>query len=76
MLLSILSIGFLLALFSAPDIRLQGVIVLLTVVFYVTLGIIHHLINHELTVKIMVEYILIGTLGISILFFAVFGGLI
>ena len=43
--------------------------------FYMILGILHHFVNHELTAKIMVEYILIGALGISIVFFIIVGGI-
>nr|MBI5455762.1 hypothetical protein [Candidatus Levybacteria bacterium] len=69
-------LGLLLTFLVSPNFVLQTIIILLTILFYVLWGILHHLINHELTAKIMVEYILIGLLGISILFFAHMGGLI
>ncbi len=72
----ILFSGLLLILISSPNIKMQSIILLLTIVFYVILGLIHHFINHELTPKIMIEYVLIGLLGVSILFFFIMGGLI
>lgn len=75
-LLTILLLGLLLTFLAAPRIQLQIIIILLTIFFYVLWGILHHLINHELTGKIMVEYVLIGALGVSILFFLIMGGLI
>ena len=72
----ILLLGLILIIVSSPNIRFQSVILLLTVVFYILWGLLHHFINHELTSKIMIEYALIGLLGISILFFFIMGGLI
>ena len=72
----ILSVGLVLTFLASPNLKLQTLIVVLTVVFYILWGILHHLINHELTAKIMVEYILIGVLGLSILFFMFMGGAI
>lgn len=73
---TILLLGLVLTFLATPNIQLQIIIILLTIFFYMVWGILHHLINHELTGKIMVEYVLIGTLGISILFFLLMGGLI
>ncbi|MCL5970886.1 MAG: hypothetical protein M1450_05320 [Patescibacteria group bacterium] len=75
-LLTILILGLLLTFLATPNIKLQIIIILVTIFFYVLWGILHHLINHELTGKIMVEYVLIGALGVSILFFILMGGLI
>lgn len=73
-LLIILSLGLFLTLLAAPNIKLQGMIVILTIFFYVSWGILHHYINHELTAKIVVEYVLIGLLGLALLFFTFMGG--
>ena len=75
-LLAILFFGLVLTFLATPNIKLQSVIVSLTISFYVLWGILHHMINHELTPRIMIEYILIGALGISILFFMLMGGII
>jgi hypothetical protein len=64
----ILSFGLLLVYLSAPNRGLQIMIVVLTAVFYVFWGIMHHLINHDLHAKIVVEYMLIGGLGLTIVF--------
>lgn len=72
-LLLIFSLGLILTLLSAPNIKLQSIIILLTIIIYVAWGILHHYLSHELTLKIVVEYALIGLLGISILFFVMSG---
>ena len=74
-LILILSLGLISILLASPNIKLQAVIVFMTVFFYVLWGMLHHLINHELTLRIMIEYVLIGALGMSILFFTLIGGL-
>ncbi|MFH1832577.1 MAG: hypothetical protein ABH816_00220 [Candidatus Levyibacteriota bacterium] len=68
-LFAILSLGFVITFNLAPDKRLQTMGVVMTAFFYVTWGILHHFINHDLTVKIVVEYILIGSLGMTIVLF-------
>jgi len=73
---AILLLGLVLILLTSPNVKLQSLVILLTVFFYVLWGALHHLINHELSTRIMVEYVLIGTLGISIIFFMLMGGLI
>ncbi len=74
-LFAILSFGFFLASIDASDKRLQMAITVMTAFFYVSWGILHHLVNHDLTLKIVVEYILIGSLGITIVLFLLKGGL-
>jgi hypothetical protein len=74
-LIIMLLFGLILIFLTKPNILLQALVILLTVIFYVIWGVVHHLINHELTLRIVVEYILIGALGISILFFMLTGGL-
>lgn len=74
-LILILSLGLISILLANPNVKTQAVIVFITVFFYVLWGMLHHLINHELTLRIMIEYILIGVLGMSILFFTLMGGL-
>jgi len=73
-LLIIFSIGFLLTIFVSPNLKLQEITISLTIAAYVLWGIFHHYKNHELTNRIMIEYILIGLFGISILFFLIEGG--
>ncbi len=73
-LLGLLILGFLLVYFASPNKQLQMFVFTITTVFYVFWGILHHRINHDLTLKIVVEYILIGCFGISIMFFLFKGG--
>lgn len=75
-LIAILALGLVLIFLTSPNIKQQGLIIALTVFFYVLWGILHHLINHELTLRIMVEYLLIGVLGLAVIFFMMIGGLI
>jgi uncharacterized membrane protein YedE/YeeE len=74
-LLSIVLIGGigLVALYS-PDRRMQMLIVLGIGFIYVLSGILHHLINHDLVAKIVIEYVLIAALGIAAAFFIFRGG--
>ena len=67
-LIAILSLGFLLAYTSSDRSSQIGVIVV-TTFFYVLWGIMHHLMNHDLHAKIVLEYILIGAFGLTITFF-------
>jgi hypothetical protein len=73
---AILLLGIILIILTSPNIKLQGLVIALTVFFYVLWGILHHLINHELSSRIVIEYVLVGALGLSILFFMMMGGLI
>ncbi|OGH42629.1 MAG: hypothetical protein A3H79_03020 [Candidatus Levybacteria bacterium RIFCSPLOWO2_02_FULL_36_8b] len=68
-LLTILVIGIYFALNTSYDKTLQTVIIVLTVLAYIIWGIMHHLANHDLKMKIVVEYVLVGGLGLSIILF-------
>ena len=68
-LVLILAFGFLLTSLASPNKQLQMAVIILTTFFYVAWGIVHHLINHDLTTKIVVEYVLIGSLGLTIILF-------
>lgn len=67
-LIAILSLSFLLA-YTSSDRDFQIGVIVATTFFYVLWGIMHHLINHDLHVKIVIEYILIGAFGLTIIFF-------
>ena len=67
-LVIILSLSFLLA-YSSSDRGFQIGVVVAATFFYVLWGIIHHLMNHDLHMKIVIEYILIGAFGLTIIFF-------
>lgn len=72
-LIIILLFGVLLTLL-VTDRQLQMEIVVLTALFYIVWGILHHFINHDLSMKIVIEYILIGALGLAAVFFLLKGG--
>jgi hypothetical protein len=74
-LLILFSIGFVVTVLLSPNFNLQKITISATIVAYVVWGIFHHYKNHELTGRIMIEYILIGLLGLSVLFFVVEGGI-
>jgi hypothetical protein len=67
-LIAILSLSFLLA-YSSSDRSFQIGVVVAVTFFYVLWGIMHHLMNHDLNMKIVVEYILIGVFGLTVIFF-------
>lgn len=73
-LIAIFAVGLFLTLISYPNRSLEIFVIIATIIFYVVWGILHHLYTHELTAKIMVEYILIGILGLSVIFFIFMGG--
>lgn len=73
-LILLLIFGFLLIYLVSPNRQLQMLIFVITTLFYIILGIVHHKINHDLTIKIVVEYILIGCFGIAVIFFLFKGG--
>ena len=75
LLLIIFSVVVIATVFASPNVNLQVATIVTTVVLYVFWGILHHKINHELTRKITVEYLLIGLLGLSIIFFIFTGGI-
>ncbi len=74
-LIAILAFGFFLVFTASANRQLQMLIITLTTIFYVFWGILHHLINHDLNAKIVVEYVLIGSLGLTLIFFLLKGGL-
>ena len=71
----ILSLGLFLVIISAPNKNLQMLIILLTTLFYVVFGIFHHIINHDLNGKIVLEYLIIAGFGMAAVFFFLKGGL-
>ncbi len=56
--------------------QLQMILVVAIAIFYVVWGILHHIIHHDISTKIVIEYILIGSLGMTIILFLLKGGLL
>ena len=73
-LIAIFALGIFLMSSAVPNKQLQMLIFVIMAIFYIIWGVLHHFINHELSSKIVVEYILIGTLGVAIMFFLLKGG--
>lgn len=74
-LLSAVLIGGLILVFSASQDRAMQMLLVLGMAFsYVVIGVIHHLINHDLVAKIVIEYVLVASLGIAAAFFIFKGG--
>lgn len=73
-LLGLLIGGLILIFLSSPNRDLQMIFLVGLSICYVMVGIIHHLMNHDLVGKIVVEYILIAVLGIAAAFFVFKGG--
>lgn len=64
----------LITVYFATDRMFQLTTLTLTVLIYVIWGIIHHLLHHDLTAKIVVEYVLMGALAQAIIFLIYKGG--
>lgn len=63
-------LGLLVLIFLTPgDSKLHMSVVVLMAFFYVLWAIVHHLIHHDMHAKIVVEYVLIGMLGITFVYF-------
>lgn len=67
-LIIVFGLSFSLA-YSSSDRNFQIGVIVATTFFYALWGIMHHLINHDLHTKIVVEYILIGIFGLTIIYF-------
>lgn len=61
--------GYVLVILAFPNRELQILVAAITTFLYVFWGIVHHVINHDLHLKIVVEYILIGILGFTMIIF-------
>jgi hypothetical protein len=51
---------------SSP--QMQMLIVVGVTIFYILISLIHHTIEHDLHLKIILEYVIMGGLGISVIF--------
>ncbi len=70
----ILTLGVIFAFYARDDKQLEMMILIGMASIYMLFGIIHHYFMHDLSSKIVIEYIAMGSLGIAIVFF-VFRGL-
>ncbi|HSD99006.1 MAG TPA: hypothetical protein VLB73_04955 [Patescibacteria group bacterium] len=44
-------------------------------VSYILWGVLHHLVHHSVTLRIVIEYIVVALLGVAIIFFILNGGI-
>jgi hypothetical protein len=58
-------IGLYIVWITAYSKQLQMLAVVMMTCFYVGWAIMHHILHHDLSVKIVIEYVLIGILGMS-----------
>lgn len=65
----ILVTSVLLVLQSNGDSSMQMLAVVMAGFFYAVWGVLHHYREHDLTAKIVVEYVLISSLGMTIVYF-------
>ena len=68
-LIIILVMGFSLMLYVAPDKPLRLLVVLMTAFSYVCWALLHHHIHHSLTSKVVLEYVLIASFGLTVSLF-------
>lgn len=73
-LISVLIVGLLITIRLGPDKDLQMISFAVLSIIYAGIGIFHHLLNHDLVGKIVVEYVLVAGLGIAAAFFIFKGG--
>lgn len=66
-LVAILAAGIFTFIYVRPNTTLQLFVGIMTAVAYVLWGFIHHAIKKDLHQKIMIEYLLIGTIAIVLL---------
>lgn len=64
--------GILIIVQSLHDLNIVMLISLFLSFFYVVWGIMHHYMHHDIHAKIVIEYILIGMVGISAVYFTLF----
>ncbi len=73
-LVGVLACGTVLIFIFSRDKNLQMLTVVGIGLSYLSLGILHHFTDHDLVLKIVIEYILIAALGIAAAFFVFRGG--
>ncbi len=62
-------LGLLLIILSSGFPHIQMTYVVLMAFFYVLWGILHHIFHHDLHTKIVLEYVLFASLGITVIYF-------
>lgn len=73
-LIFILAAGVMLGFRTTYNRTFQIEILVMTSLAYIVWGIFHHVLHHDITLKIVIEYVLIGILGITVVLFLLKGG--
>ena len=42
---------------------------------YIIWGLLHHIVHHSLTLRVVIEYIVVASLGVAVIFFILNGGI-
>ena len=71
-LLLILALGLLAFLIFSSELAYQIAILILTSIAYVVWGLLHHYLHKDLYLGVVIEYIVVATLGLVIVFSLVF----
>lgn len=69
----LLLLGVIMAYYSKENRQLQMVVIIGMAFVYVGWGVVHHYILHDLSPKIVIEYIAMASLGITIALFLIKG---
>lgn len=72
-LIGILLVGAYFSLQFSYDKRIQMSILTITAFLYAAIGILHHYLHHDISTKIVIEYILMSSLAIAIAAFFIRG---
>ncbi len=72
---AVLFFGIFLTMQTADNRQLQSLIIFSTAFFYVGSGLLHHFLEHDLNSKIVLEYVLMGALGLTVILFFLKGGI-
>lgn len=67
--LIILLVGFIVMGFFSFSVTVQFMILIFILVFYMSFGLIHHYINHDLHARIVLEYVLISAIVLGAFMF-------
>lgn len=73
-LITILILGMVAIWILGPNKNYQFIALIFLSMSYAVIGVFHHLLNHDLVGKIVIEYVLVAVLGIAAAFFIFRGG--
>ncbi|MBI2036480.1 hypothetical protein HYT17_02530 [Candidatus Microgenomates bacterium] len=68
-ILSIIALGIGSVILLSSNKNLQLILVLVVSLFYLCYGIFHHALEHDVTIKIVVEYVLVTLLAVALFIF-------